>query len=43
VGARSDAAIDSRWDSFANNLEHIARHRRMRFMTATAAVERLGD
>ena len=38
---RSDAALGS-WDAVAGNLEHLARHRRMPFLTASAAAERLG-
>jgi hypothetical protein len=37
---RSDAALSS-WDRVAANLEHLARHRRMPFMTASAAAQRL--
>jgi hypothetical protein len=37
---RSDAALGS-WDLVAANLEHLARHRGMRFVTASAAAERL--
>jgi hypothetical protein len=38
---RSDAALDC-WDVVTANLEHLARHRRMPFMTASAAVDALG-
>jgi hypothetical protein len=37
---RSDAALDS-WDVVEANLEHLARHRRVSFMTASAAADRL--
>lgn len=37
---RSDAALDS-WDFVAANLEHLARHRRMPFLTASAAAATL--
>lgn len=37
---RSDAALDS-WDTVVTNLEHLARHRQVRFVTASAAAERL--
>lgn len=33
---RSDAALDS-WDLVTANLDHLARHRRVRFVTASAA------
>jgi hypothetical protein len=36
---RSDAALDL-WDVVENNLCHLARHRRMPFLTASAAVDR---
>jgi len=38
--ARSSAALDS-WDLVVANLEHLARHRRMPFVTASGAAERL--
>jgi hypothetical protein len=38
---RSDVALGPRWDAFASNLEHLARHRGTAFVTATAAVEHL--
>jgi hypothetical protein len=41
VVVRTDAALDSRWDSLVDNLEHLARHRQMPLVTASAAVERL--
>jgi hypothetical protein len=42
LAVRSDAAaVDSRWARLAHNLEHLARHRRMRFVTATAAAEHI--
>jgi hypothetical protein len=37
---RSTAALDPSWDTFARNLEHLARHRQARFITATAAARR---
>jgi hypothetical protein len=37
---RSDATLDS-WDVVAANLEHLARHRRMPFMTASGAADTL--
>jgi hypothetical protein len=37
--ARSDAPLDSRWDDLLFNLDHLARHRDVRFITASAAVE----
>ena len=39
VTARSDTALDSNWEAFESNLDHLARHGGMRFMTAGAAVE----
>jgi hypothetical protein len=36
---RTDAALDS-WDRVARNLEHLARHQRVKFVTATAAAAR---
>ncbi len=36
---RTDAALDA-WDVIARNLEHLARHRGARFVTATAAAAR---
>jgi hypothetical protein len=42
VTARSDVSLHSNWDAFESNLDHLARHGRMRFMTAGAAVERAG-
>jgi hypothetical protein len=41
MAARSDAGLDSRCDTIASNLEHLARHRQMTFITASAAIERL--
>jgi hypothetical protein len=43
VVVRTHVALGPRWDSLADNLEHLARHRHMRFVTASAAVEGLGD
>jgi hypothetical protein len=40
VAARTDSALDARWDFVASNLEHLARHGRMQFVTATAGMER---
>lgn len=37
---RSDAALDA-WDVVEANLEHLARHRRMPFVNASAAADRL--
>lgn len=37
---RSDAALDS-WDLVAANLEHLSRHHRVRFVTASAAADLL--
>jgi hypothetical protein len=34
---RSDAGLGGRWTQLARNLEHVARHRGIRFVTATAA------
>jgi hypothetical protein len=41
IVVRSDAALAPRWDAFAANLEHLARHRGMPFVTASAAAERI--
>lgn len=40
---RSDAALEHRWDALARNLEHLARHRGIRFVTATAAIRHMGE
>ncbi len=33
---RSDAALGTGWDELGANLEHLARHGRMRFVTGAA-------
>jgi hypothetical protein len=38
ITARSDAPLNSRWDDLLYNLDHLARHRRALFVTATGAV-----
>jgi hypothetical protein len=40
---RSDAALEHRWDALARNLEHLARHRGIRFVTATAAIRHVDE
>jgi hypothetical protein len=42
IAARSDGALGSRWDALSKSLDHLARHRRMPFITASAALERVG-
>jgi hypothetical protein len=42
LAVRSDGALDHRWEPLTKNLDHLARHHRMRFITASAARERLG-
>jgi hypothetical protein len=40
LAARSHVALGPRWEFVAANLEHLARHRQVRFQTATAVAER---
>jgi hypothetical protein len=40
ITARSDAPLSSRWDDLLFNLDHLARHRGVRFVTATGAAGR---
>lgn len=42
LALRSDAGLDS-WDLVVRNLEHLAKHRRIRFVTASAAGKRLAE
>ena len=42
LAVRSNAVLGSHWEDIEANLEHLARHRRMPFVTASAAAERLG-
>lgn len=41
LSVRSDSRLDAGWEALSSNLEHLARHRRSRFVTASAAVELL--
>ena len=42
IAVRSEAAaVGSRWEGLVGNLEHLARHRQMRFVTASAAADRV--
>jgi hypothetical protein len=43
LAVRSDAVLGAGWDTIAHNLEHLGRHHRVCFVTATEAIEPLGE